>query len=93
MHTSLELHTCVFKICNLPPALLAEWLGSVRCYHRGGRDTEIRVNTEGWPGEENSPATPAWKVKSVKTKVRPQLKFATISTRNEDYWCYDDLDN
>ena len=39
---------CVFS-CNLPPALLAEWLGYFTWQHGGGTDTEIRVSTESWP--------------------------------------------
>ena len=37
--------------CNLPPALLAEWLGSFTCYcgNTGGTDAKIRVSTESWP--------------------------------------------
>ena len=27
-------------------------------WHEGGMDTEIRISTEGWPWEENSPAPP-----------------------------------
>ena len=53
VHTIQPAH-CI--ICNLPPALLAEWPGSFMCYcgnTRGGggggggaTDTEIRVSTE-----------------------------------------------
>ena len=59
--------------CNLPPALLAKWLGSLtwRCVTRGGTDTEIRVSTKGekkslaasagthiWPSTHKSGALP-----------------------------------
>ena len=36
--------------CNLPPVLLAGWLGFFMCYSDNtGMDTEIRVSTESWP--------------------------------------------
>ena len=40
-------------ICNLPPALLAEWPGCLTCYCGDTgverMDTKIRVSTENWP--------------------------------------------
>ena len=41
---------CMFS-CSLPPALLAEWPGSLHApaVTWGGTDTRIRVSTESWP--------------------------------------------
>ena len=52
---SLFMQRSIRIICNLPPALLAEWPGSFTCNcgntaegggGGGGTDTEIRVSTE-----------------------------------------------
>ena len=48
--------------CNLPPALLAELLGSFTCHCRntgGGTDTEKESAHKVKSGEGNSPAAPA----------------------------------
>ena len=52
---------CVFR-CNLPSALLAEWLGSFTCHwgNTGGEWTLTKSQlTKLNYGEENSPAAPA----------------------------------
>ena len=64
--------------CNLPPALLAEWLGFLRAtaVTRGWMDTEIRVSTENWPWRRKFS-----RCSSRDSNPRPfNHKFGTLTT-------------
>ena len=77
---------CVFN-CNLPPALLAEWLGPFTCYC-GNMGVEWTMKQRVCKqkvdnGEENSPAAPArtWTHDlSIRNLFHTNLKGMTVHT-------------
>ena len=68
---------CVFK-CNLPPALLAEWLGFTTVVTQARTDTTIEISTEIDSREENSPTAPEG------TQTRELLTTTATTPPDED---------
>ena len=54
-----RMHVCLTLTCHLHFWQNDQYCLRATAATRGGTDTEIRVSTEKYPGEETSPAAPA----------------------------------
>ena len=90
MHNVTSLHAkphmygaCVLSsACNLPPALLAEWLGSFTCYcSNTGAE---RIQNKSWhrkfTPEKKNPTTYWIRNKSQRSKLTPEKKITPLLT-------------
>ena len=85
-------HSCMYVLRrNLPPALLAKWLGSFTCHcgNKGWNRHGIRVSTQSWLWRRKFSHGPCWDLNSKPSNHKPgaltnklsqqQLKYQTLT--------------